>query len=284
MTLAVLIRAHQFAAQEALLAERLEAAFGSRVYFVTDDSEEPVSTGRFCKIGINRRQVRLLRGGSVGRTWGWQQGDVFFYAARAALPEAMHFAMIESDVFLSKAAADQLATLFTTREEEVLAVRLGRRAKPHSFAKDLEVLGEDTLVTCFFPVARVSARVVDRMQALRRRATQQPELRLNDEAILAAVALKDDVSSANLSEIAPELFDPTCFTLERTQLFEFHAESYDGVSALHPVRNMNALLQRINEIGSFRDLRTRFQEAIEQAQPRQKKQLERALAAAKQSA
>ena len=284
MTLAVLIRAHAFSAQEALLAERLEAAFGSRVYFVTDDAKEPVSTGRFCKIGINRRRVRQLRGGRVGRTWGWLQGDVFLYGARAALPGATHFALIESDVFLSTRAADDLAELFISRPEDVLAVELGRCDEPKSLARDLAAIGEDNRATCFFPVLRVSASVVDRMQALRRRATEHGELKLNDEAILAAVAMKPEVSSVNLSEIAPALFDPECFTLERTQLFEFHADRYEGASALHPVRNVSALLQRIDEIGSFRDLRSRFQEAIAQAKPRHRQQLRRALAAAEQMA
>ena len=283
MSLAVLIRAHAFSAQESLLAERLEAAFGSRVYFVTDDSKEPISTGRFCKIGINRRRVRQLRGGRVGRTWGWQQGDVFLYGAREALPKATQFALIESDVFLSRPAAENLAKLFTSRLEDVLAVELGRCEEPKSFARGLAALGEDNRVPCFFPVLRVSASIVDRMQVLRRRATEN-ELKLNDEAILAAVAMQDDVSSANLSEIAPALFDPDSFTLERTQLYEFHADHYKGPSALHPVRNVSALLQRIDEIGAFRDLRSRYQEAMEQAKPRYRQQLRRALAAVEQKA
>lgn len=281
---AVLIRAHAFSAQEVLLAERLEAAFGTRVYFVTDDSKAPVETGRFSKIGINRRRVRQLRGGRVGRTWGWQQGDVFLYAARAALPGATHFALIESDVFLSICAADSLAELFTSRPEDVLAVKLGRSEEPKSFSRDLAALGEDPRATCFFPVLRVSASVVDRMQSLRRRAAENTELKLNDEAILAAVAMQDDVSSANLSEIAPALFDSEHFTLERTQLFEFHADRYEGASALHPVRNVGALMQRIAEIGSFRDLRTRYEEAMEQAKPRHRQQLRRALATAEKRA
>ena len=280
MTLEVLIRAHTFSAQEALLAERLEAAFQSQVTFVTDDSTAPLSTDRFAKIGITRRRVRELIGGRVLPQWGWQFGDVFYYAAREAFPDASHFALIESDVLLSDAGARSLAALFLERNEDILAPRLRRTEDPPSFAKDLTALDRDAHVACFFPVTRVSVKALEHMQSLRRRERQKPRLRINDEAILANVAFEEKVTSANLSDIAPDIFDPDLFTLERTQLFEHLRDSHDGVAAVHPVRTVAALLNRIEGFGSARNFRRRYREAIEQAAPRHRQKLRRALAAA----
>ncbi|NNE87373.1 MAG: hypothetical protein HKN27_04795 [Silicimonas sp.] len=169
MKLAVLIRAHNFSAQEAVLAERLEAAFRSSVTFVTDDSESPVSTERFPKTGVIRRRVRELIGGRALPQWGWQFGDVFYYAASEAFPDATHFALIESDVLLSDAGARRLSELFLERDEDILAPRLRRTEEPPSFSKDLEALDRDNKVACFFPVTRVSVKALDLMQSLRRR-------------------------------------------------------------------------------------------------------------------
>ena len=279
MTLAVLIRAHQFTAQEALLAERVEAAFGGPVHFVADESHGPVDTGRFARIGLTRKRVRSLIVGRVPGGWGWQCGDVFLYAAREALPHATAFAMIEGDVFLSEAAAERLARLFQSRTEDVLVAQLGHRDPPHLYARDLERLGEDNSVTCFFPVTRVSAHAVDEMQALRQRERSQ-NLKLNDEAILASIAHRSSFASANLTQIAEDLFDPTGFTPERTQLFEFLREAHVDPRILHPVRNVDALLAKIEQMGAVRNLRRRYREALQQAAPRHRQQLRKALAEA----
>jgi hypothetical protein len=118
------------------------------------------------------------------------------------------------------------------------------------------------------------------MQNLRRRERENAPLRINDEAILASVAFEDDVSFANLSDIAPEIFDPEGFTTERTQLFEHLRDAHQGVAALHPVRTVSALLERIDSFGEARNFRRRYSEAMEQAAPRHRQKLRRALAAA----
>lgn len=280
MTLAVLIRAHQFTPQEALLAERLEAAFGTRITIVADESVSPVDTGRFGKISLTRKRVRQLIGGRIPASWGWQCGDVFLYAARDAMPDATAFAMIEADVFLSEAAAAGLAKLFQDRGDDVLVAQLGHRDPPHLYARDLSVLGEDHTVTCFFPITRVSARAVDLMQALRHRERATRGLKLNDEAILASIATRPDITGGNLTEIAPDLFNPEGYTPDRTQLFEHLREAHTAPAVLHPVRNVAALLQRINDMGAARNLRRRYREAMDQAAPRHRQKLRQALAAA----
>lgn len=279
MTLAVLIRAHQFTPQEALLAERLEAAFGV-VVFVVDETQAPVDTGRFCKISLTRKRVRHLIGGRVPASWGWQCGDVFLYAARDALPSATAFAMIEADVFLSEAAAAELADLFQNRNEEVLVSQLGHRDPPHLYSRDLAALGEDNTVTCLFPITRVSARAVEQMQALRQRERATGGLKLNDEAILASVAKRPGMTAASLTEIAPALFNPEGFNAERTQLFEHLREAHTGIEILHPVRNVASLVARIEDMGESRNLRRRYREAMAQAAPRHRQKLRQALAAA----
>ena len=280
MKLAVLIRAHQFSEQEALLAERLEAAFKSSVVFVTDDTDGAVDTGRFAKIGIRKYRVRQLIGGRVLPRWGWQFGDVFYYAAAEALPDKTHFALIESDVFASKAGADRLAEVLTCGDHDILSPRLERTEEPRSLSKDLDRLGLENTVTSFFPVTRVSRKALGLMQSLRRREREGSKLRINDEAILASVAFGGDVSSLNLTQAAPDLFDPGSFTLERTQLFEHLREAYNGTALLHPVRRVDVLLARIEEFGAARNFRRRYREALEQAAPRHRQKLRRALAAA----
>jgi len=280
MNLEVLIRAHTFSAQEAFLADRLEDAFQSQVTFVTDDSAAVVATDRFAKIGITRRRVRELIGGRVLPQWGWQFGDVSYYAARAAFPDATHFALIESDVLLSEVGARRLAKVFAERTEDLLAPRLRRTEEPPSFSKDLIALGRDPQVACFFPITRASTKALEYMQNLRRREREQPRLRINDEAIMANVAFDDGVTFANLSESASDIFDPDSFTLERTQLFEHLAETYEDVAAIHPVRTVAALLNRIETFGVARNFRRRYREAIEQAAPRHRQKLRRALAVA----
>ncbi len=281
MTPAILIRAHQFTPQEALLAERLETAFGTRITFVVDESHGGVDTGRFTKISLTNKRVRELIGGRLLPQWGWQFGDLCHYAAREALCDATHFALIEADVFLSETAAAKLAKLFCDRPEDVLAAQLGHRDPPHAFARDLADLGEDNTVTCFFPITRVSTKAIDLMQALRRaERASATRLRLNDEAILAAVANRDDISAANLTEIAPDLFDPEAFTPQRTQLFEHLAQEHTGPEILHPVRSVPALLATIEQMGTARNLRARYREAISQAAPRHRQKLRKALAAA----
>ncbi|MEO9827034.1 MAG: hypothetical protein ABJF50_21750 [Paracoccaceae bacterium] len=280
MKLAVLIRAHQFSAQEALLAERLEAAFKTSVIFVTDDTNGAVDTGRFAKIGIHKYRVRELIGGRILPQWGWQFGDVFYYAAAEALPHTTHFALIESDVYASPKGAERLAEVLMAGKEDILSPRLEHTDSPPTSSKDLDQLGLKNTVTSFFPITRVSRKALDLMQALRRRERETPRLRINDEAILASIALGPDVTSLNLTQSAPDLFDPEGFTTERTQLFEHLSEAHHGTALLHPVRTVKALLSRIDEFGGARNFRRRYREAIEQAAPRHRQKLRRALAAA----
>lgn len=281
MKLAVLIRAHRFTQQEALLAQRLEAAFKTSIIFVTDDTKEVVSTGRFAKIGIRKFRVRELIGDPFHSNWGWQFGDVFYYAAAQALPDATHFALIESDVFASTAGAERLAQVLTQTPEDIVVPRLSKLDdKVHGYAKDLEQLGRLNSVTCFFPISRVSVRALNLMQELRRREREKGGLRINDEAIMASVAFEDDVSSRNLSDIAPDLFGHDAFTVDRTQLFEHLRDTHDALHLVHPVRNVNALLSRIEEFGHVRNMRRRFREALRQAAPRHRQKLRRALAEA----
>lgn len=281
MTPAILIRAHQFTAQEILLAERLESAFGARVTLVVDESHGTVDTGRFAKISLTPKRVRQLIGGRLLPQWGWQFGDICFYAAREALSDASSFALIEADVFFSETAAQELADLFKSRPEDMLVAQLSRRDPPHAFARDLAALGEDNTVTCFFPVARVSTTAVDQMRALRQKERATPgRLRINDEAILATIAHRDSVTSASLTEIAPDLFDPDGFTPQRTQLFEYLRDTYTGASILHPVRSVGSLLAKIEQMGAARNLRPRYREAMEQAAPRHRQKLRKALAEA----
>lgn len=280
MKLAVLIRAHQFSAQEAFLAERLESAFKTSVIFVTDDTKEAVHTGRFAKIGIRKQRVRELIGGRYFSQWGWQFGDVFYYAARDALRDASHFALIESDVFLSERGASRLAEVFHDSTDDILAPWLMRKDTPPAFSKDLDRLERDNTVTCFFPVTRAARDVVDLMCALRKREREIPRLRVNDEAIMASIAFGGDVRAGNLSQIAPDLFEPEGFTIDRTQLFEYLSGAYHDTPILHPVRNVNAMVARIEEFGFVRNFRRRYREAIEQAVPRHRQKLRKALAAA----
>lgn len=280
MTLAVLIRAHQFTIQEAYLAERLEAAFQASVTFVTDDTHSPVDTGRFAKIGIRKYRVRELIGGRYPPQWGWQCGDVFYYAAAEALPNAAHLALIEADVFLNAASAQRLADLFNKANEDILASQLERTENARTYSKDLEHLGRQNTVTGFFPITRVSRRAIGLMQDLRRRERQHGGLRLNDEAILASVAFEDDVTSLNLSKAASDIFDRAGFNVDGTQLFEHVRTEYQGDAVLHPVRSLNALLARIEEFGTKRNFRRRYRIAMEQAIPRHRQKLRRALAAA----
>ncbi|NNE87374.1 MAG: hypothetical protein HKN27_04800 [Silicimonas sp.] len=63
-------------------------------------------------------------------------------------------------------------------------------------------------------------------------------------------------------------------------MFEHLRGAHQGIEALHPVRTVDALLSRIEEFGGARNFKRRYREALEQAAPRHRQKLRRALAAA----
>lgn len=240
-----LIRALAFDDVAQALAANLASA-GAEVVFVCDESRGAVDTGAYAKIALTAEGLGALGLAPLPDNWGWLCGDMCYYAAAEAYPARDHYLLIESDVFFGPQAARALMTALDACPDEILAAQLARHDAPKRYSRGLAQLGYEPRDGCIFPVSRASARAVRLMKALRIRAlTECPHEKINDEAILASVALTDGLPHRALESLLPQMFDRANFDTNPPHLFDSQRDAPDPMRAFHPAVSYANVLARV---------------------------------------
>lgn len=242
MTLVCLIRCTAVGPAERQLAQRLSATF-PRVVLVPNTEAVPPDLPA---VPVNPDALAGLGFHRLPPNWGWFCGDFCFYVARAALPEASSFLLIESDVYLGARATRRLHWLIGERPDHAMAAELGLRGSPR-FSKGLGPLGLDPRAGCIFPVVHAPARLVDEMAALRRRSLEGGRP-INDEAVLAGAVLGGGHPYLALDAALPRLFGRGTFQTNPPHLAEALARKR-AAEAYHPALPLQTILARIAEPG-----------------------------------
>lgn len=228
------------------LARMIEEATGDPVVFVCDESRGPADVGGHRKIGMTRRDLAALGFDAPPDNWGWLWGDMCYQVAAARHPDFDAYCLMESDVFLPEAGAEDLLARLEDHPADAVAGRLRRYDDPQKFSRGLAQLGLDPHWGCIFPVSRVTRPVVAAMGALRRRAIRDcPGEKLNDEAMLAGAVQAGGFTHASLEDIAPDLVGPDTFETNPPHLFEALLARPDEERLHHPVVTLDTVLDRI---------------------------------------
>lgn len=246
-----IIRSHRFGAMEAALAGRLSQVFGAgQVILAVDESRGPVDCGGLAKVSLTPATLAGLGFAGLPADWGWRCGDLCYHAAAAARPPHARYWLFEADIWLPP-VAEALCAL-SALPQEALAAGLGPKATAPKYSRLMTPLCGSDRWGCFFPVTRVSARLLGEMRRLRERslaeiAPHRPAFP-NDEAILGGAVHATGVSHADLYAAAPRFFDPACFATNPPHLRDALDRGTEG-RVFHPAIPLSAILDEIARNG-----------------------------------
>ena len=246
---ALLIRSHYFDAALGLMVDRFQRETGLPVWLVLDQSAGPIEVpSRFATIRIDRAMV--VAAGLVNlERWGWQCGDYFLILAQQALPAIEFFWMIEPDVLINYADLSAFFGVFTEDRSDLWVATFGPHAPEWFWYNAMRRFWPGTIGGCFFPLLRISARLIEAIGRERRAMTRimgltdevgvvriDPALYPNDEALTAALALTASFVARDFRE-AGVLYNEQTYRLGQPFLAEELAQSAQGRHLYHPVRN-----------------------------------------------
>lgn len=203
-----LIRTHRFGAAERRLLAFLRPRFGADLFMAADESRGPVDTEGVPKIALDDAALRELGLRPVPH-WGWRCGDYFLTAARAALPGADRFWLIERDVWTTHPDADSLFARFDGADADLMAARYTPKGPYWHWTHLLAPHVDGTVHGMFFPILRATPRVIDAAHDLRRRldaaiAERSQQAWPNDESVMATAAHLAGARVTALGRFLPE--------------------------------------------------------------------------------
>lgn len=261
-----LIRCGQTSAVAQRLASGLAAATGRLPVFVCDERRGPVSAWDCPKIILTDTLLDGIGLAERPQNWGWLCGDFCYYAAQQAFPDYQFYCLLDADLFMSAAAAENLVALLAVSGQQALAVRLGAQAAPPRYSRGLAEVGLPADLGCIFPFSRVHSAVISRMHDLRCQTFSAPNGAPNDEAILAGAVALGGFSAAALDQIAPELFGPASFDTNPPHLFEGISQGVNDTRIYHPVATADEIIARLKS-GEKAYGRHRLRKVLRQAPP-----------------
>lgn len=271
----VLVRTNRFDAQTALLVHRIRAEFAGPITLVCDETRGEVKTGPWPKVVVTERCLADWGWTHIPARWGWFCGDICYYAALEAGLPGSHYLVIENDVFFTNGAFACLLELIRSGRLDVGAMDLNDTHPRRLYSAGLTALGVPANRGCVFPLTFMATRLIETMHDLRRRATTRPDLRLNDEAIFAAVAMHEGNRWSNLAELDATLFSQRNFASNPPQLLEYFLARPAGLEPVfvHPALSHAHLLERILAGGLTYD-RRRLRKVLRQCTPEQRQIIE----------
>lgn len=228
-----------------LLATRLASA-GAEVAIVMDEQDGPADCTPFTKVLLCGEALGEQGLKSLPQRWRWMCGDMCYYLAAAALPGFARYVLIESDVFVPSAGVADLVRSMSSYPADAIAARLekigGRR-----FSNTLYHFGVDPNWGCLFPLTAVSPNVIDEMKKLRAEQLRRfPDIKLNDEAVLAGAVNRGKLSYAKLEDVIPDQVPVETFSTNPPHLYEVVRDRVDEHRLFHPVIPFATILARLD--------------------------------------
>ncbi|HQT88319.1 MAG TPA: hypothetical protein PK677_07150 [Acidiphilium sp.] len=198
----ILLRTHYFDDAVEALADRYQRESGLALVVVVDDSAGVVAVPeRFRKIGINR--AMLVAAGLVNLDrWGWQCGDYFLILAQQILTEHEYFWMVEPDVLINYSDLSAFFGLFEGDDSDLWVATLGHYGDDWFWYGAMRRFYQGAIGGCFYPVLRISARLIRVIGSVRQAMTElmglvgddrvvriDPTQYPNDEGVTATIGL-----------------------------------------------------------------------------------------------
>lgn len=278
INIAVFIRTNTFTPQVAELATSLSVGFGAEVTLICDERGGVIDAKGRQKIILTDALIQSWGIASPPKNWGWFCGDFCHYAARAMVPDASWYVVIENDVFMTADAAQALASCLSQTSVDALACDLGYTVNPKVYSKDLEHFGITSRCGCIFAVTCTRGHVIDEMMALRVRAQVDESFRINDEAVLAGALISNELAFEDLFVTLPELFSRRYFETNPPHLYEVMPVVDAPDTVVHPTIPLDIVLARI-ETGEKNYSRHRLRRVLRAAPRKTRLQIKAALAA-----
>ncbi len=216
--MAVLIRTHYVDDQLLAFAGRLSEDGAFDVHVLADETRGPLDFGSIPKLSLTLESLAALGLYTQAPSLLWRCGDYGLYLARQALPQYDGFWMIEPDVRLKAARPSDILARFPGPEEVDL---LAGRLRPADDDWDWGVTMDPAagpVWRCLFAVIRLSARAIDLLYDVRRRASAEhlaegrdPKLWPNDEAFVASTLAHSGLTLRDLNAFG-QVYDDAGFS------------------------------------------------------------------------
>lgn len=186
---AILFRTHQFDATIAAYLERLTKETNLPVFVVIDNSKSEIQiSDSFQKIMISSDELKSLNILHLDG-WGWRCGDYFLIMARSVLRDYDYFWMIEPDLHVDFENLGDFFNLFPSSDGvDLWAAELRTDDPSWYWHRSMEKYYDGKTARCFFPILRISARLIDEIATFRRDITAK--LNIDDSA--GSVTLPND--------------------------------------------------------------------------------------------
>jgi hypothetical protein len=199
---AIVLRTHYFDDAVEALADRYQRESGLDLVVVVDESAGVITVPeRFRKIGISRAMVVAAGLVNLDR-WGWQCGDYFLILAQQILTEHTYFWMVEPDVLIHYSTLSTFFDVFDGDESDLWVATLGHYGEDWFWHAAMRRFCAGPIGGCFYPLLRISARLIRAIASSRRAMTQSlglvgdnrvvqidPTQYPNDEGITATIGL-----------------------------------------------------------------------------------------------
>lgn len=230
------------------LAEVLSAAAGASVVFVCDERNGRAQTSGFPKISLTPERLRGLGITRFHPKWGWFWGDLCYYAAVEDFPHYDAYCLVESDVYMSAAGAVDFVDSLEETDVDVVASHLKRGRHPKRYSKPLQDLGLDPKWGCIFPITRLTKTAVQACKTMRLRTIAEiPDQDVNDEGVLVGAMQQENLSYADLEDVAPSQVFREVFDTNPPYLFETLMDLENDTTLYHPVYTLENLIHRLND-------------------------------------
>ena len=226
----ILLRTHRFGPREDAFLARLTQDSGWPAYVLADETRARLPVGDWPKISFSFESVR-----SLGLHWvddaAWRCGDYGFYLARAAVPQATRFWLIEPDV---RAGLPGYATLLADLDAvdaDFLAPGLQASERSHFWYPTMR-WRSPIVQRCHFAFCALRAGAADIALQERRDLARYWPARIfwpNDETFLASTLARRGARMADLDACGYRVWTPDSFGFFEPQ----HGESLPMDGLLH---------------------------------------------------
>ena len=238
----VVVRTHLACGHVRDLAAALHVPGEYRVVIAVDESAGSIDAAPWDQVALSRERVAGMGLFAEADDIFWRAGDYALYCAQARYPDAARFWLVEYDVAINRAdPVSFLREIDAASDHDLLAPHF-REPEPWWFYADHLRGVYPTIMRCFYPVIRLSARAVRhayaervRLSGVRRETPEHARLPWpNDEVFTASSLASGGFRCADLATLGHHYTQDTVWgtPMRHPKLLPPH----DGM-LYHPVRD-----------------------------------------------
>jgi len=259
----ILLRAQTVDDELRALAGQLTAISGLPIAMILDERNATIDAGTFAKVSLTREACEGL-GLYCPGDFAWRCGDYGVYLARTRYPDVSYFWLFESDVRVAGTDPEGLFRKYSADTSDLIASHLAPPPDPWHW-RPMTASRDAAIMTCFFPVARFSAKAIDILLAKRRvhsRIATRRRLWPNDEAFVATTLTHAGLKFRDLNEGDPKIYSEAEFSFDSLRDGSLPLTSAQPVALFHPVLCGEALALKQQRLATRRKQRGPIEQAI----------------------